>query len=172
MYRQSGFTLIELLLVLAIIGIVSAIAIPTLLGQRSRARDKSSIANADSIIGELVAGYDRAKEAGNTLQDVPDFTAKVIGVAASPLVPQCFTTGNPWAITTAGYAAVTAESSNTGTDTAAAAISSTLGQVHLGFLPPGTSSSGCIAAAVYLKATYPNSAGTGTHVYLKTAGIG
>ena len=36
--RADGFTLIELLLVLAIIGIISGIAIPTFMGQRRRAR--------------------------------------------------------------------------------------------------------------------------------------
>ncbi len=35
---QRGFSLVELLLVLAIIGIISAIAIPSFLGQRRRAR--------------------------------------------------------------------------------------------------------------------------------------
>ncbi len=36
--RQKGFTLVELLLVMAIIGIISGIAIPVFMGQRKRAR--------------------------------------------------------------------------------------------------------------------------------------
>lgn len=36
--RQYGFTLVEVLLVLAILGILSGIAIPSYLGQRKRAR--------------------------------------------------------------------------------------------------------------------------------------
>lgn len=36
--RAHGFTLVEMLLVLAIIGIISGIAIPSFLGQRRRAR--------------------------------------------------------------------------------------------------------------------------------------
>lgn len=36
--KRNGFSLIELLLVLAIIGIISGIAIPSFLGQRRRAR--------------------------------------------------------------------------------------------------------------------------------------
>lgn len=64
MKKQSGFTLIELLLVLAIIGIISAIAIPALLSQRSRARDKATIENLTGAVGDLVGQYDKLKEQG------------------------------------------------------------------------------------------------------------
>jgi prepilin-type N-terminal cleavage/methylation domain-containing protein len=67
MKKQSGFTLIELLLVLAIIGIISAIAIPALLGQRERAKAKAVQANVNSIAGEMVRVNDTAKEAGSVL---------------------------------------------------------------------------------------------------------
>jgi len=52
--KSSGFTLIELLLVLAIIGIISAIAIPALLGQRESARNKATAANAAHARSTLV----------------------------------------------------------------------------------------------------------------------
>jgi len=64
MKKQSGFTLIELLLVLAIIGIISAIAIPALLGQRSRARDKAATQNMTGTIGDLIGSWDKARESG------------------------------------------------------------------------------------------------------------
>jgi len=67
MKKQSGFTLIELLLVLAIIGIISAIAIPALLGQRERAKAKAVMANVNNIASECVRINDTAKEAGNVL---------------------------------------------------------------------------------------------------------
>ena len=67
MKKQSGFTLIELLLVLAIIGIISAIAIPALLGQRERAKAKAVQANVNNIAGECARINDSSKESGTVL---------------------------------------------------------------------------------------------------------
>jgi prepilin-type N-terminal cleavage/methylation domain-containing protein len=55
MQKQSGFTLIELLLVLAIIGIISAIAVPALLGQRERARMQATKDNTTACIADLTS---------------------------------------------------------------------------------------------------------------------
>ncbi len=64
MRRQTGFTLIELLLVLAIIGIISAVAVPALLGQRERTRNKATVANVVGHLGDLVGQYDKGREEG------------------------------------------------------------------------------------------------------------
>jgi len=49
MKRQKGFTLIELLIVVAIIGIIAAIAIPNLLNAINRGRQKRTMADIRSI---------------------------------------------------------------------------------------------------------------------------
>ena len=55
MRKQKGFTLIELLIVVAIIGIIAAIAIPNLLNAINRGRQKRSMADMRAIATALEA---------------------------------------------------------------------------------------------------------------------
>ena len=53
------------------VGIVSAIAIPALLGQRGRARDKAAIEAMVGRFADLVGQYDKLQEAGTTRPEIP-----------------------------------------------------------------------------------------------------
>ncbi len=59
--KKEGFTLIEVLVVVAIIGLLSSVAIVGLGGARSKARDSRRIADIQQIQTALELAYDPAK---------------------------------------------------------------------------------------------------------------
>ena len=55
--NNKGFTLAELLIVVAIIGVLTAVAIPVFSAQLDKSKEASNIANARSLYAALSADY-------------------------------------------------------------------------------------------------------------------
>ena len=80
MRKQKGFSLIELLIVVAIILIIAAIAIPNLMRARMAANDSSAAASEHTVIVGEVGYYGAYPATGYA-------TLAALGGAASPCVP-------------------------------------------------------------------------------------
>lgn len=66
---SKGFTLVELMIVVAIIGILSAVALPQFLNVRTRADAKTKIAEAVAVANECAALQIEADGVGTVVQN-------------------------------------------------------------------------------------------------------
>ena len=87
--EEKGFTLIELLVVVIILGILTAIAIPSYLSFKDRANNTAAAANVRSIVPSIESFYsDNGTYAGMTLTaryPLFSFTASVAAASRERL---------------------------------------------------------------------------------------
>ena len=93
MRKQKGFTLIELLIVVAIIGIIAAIAIPNLLNAIDRGKQKRTMADMRSI-GTAIESY--AVDNNFYPKGLANAGAAAISSHVSPIYMKTVPTSDGW----------------------------------------------------------------------------
>ena len=78
--NKKGFTMAELLIVVAIIAVLVAIAIPVFTAQLEKSRDAATVANLRSAYAQASAAYINGASENNVTVNTTAKTAKVTGV--------------------------------------------------------------------------------------------
>jgi type IV pilus assembly protein PilA len=81
---EEGFTLIELMVVVLIIAILLAIAIPTFLGARSRAQDRAAQSNLRNALTTEKTYYTDAQVYSKTITDMTAIEPNLVFHATDP----------------------------------------------------------------------------------------
>ena len=93
--KQKGFTLIELLIVVAIIGIIAAIAIPNLLNAIDRGKQKRSMADLRSV-GTSVEEYAIDNSFYPNVASEADIAGSALETSVEPIYIRNVPTADGW----------------------------------------------------------------------------